>query len=303
MVLCYSLASRFSPVAGVVAFLAVALLWPALLRASMQFKLANTSWRGLRFRFSGNVADAYRPLLPLFLPGLAFVLVGLAMPDRQHPPTWAGAAFLAVTLFTFALLPLAWLNLKRYQHDHYGIGQWQSRLDLGAGRVYALCAKGFGLMLLSGLAVALLAAVIGGVLGFALRGEAPTHRGPGVIIAISMAITMGVWLLLLLVPMPYLLSRFQNLLWNHTASPAVRFTSRLRMRPLLGLTVKNWLLMLLTLGLYWPFAAVAMYRLRVEAVTPELRGDLDDLHQRLRPAGDDATGDAAGDLFGFDIGL
>ena len=61
----YSVAGEFSPVAGLIAFLAVAALWPALFKSSMQFRLANTSWRGLRFRFHGDLRGAYRAMLPL----------------------------------------------------------------------------------------------------------------------------------------------------------------------------------------------------------------------------------------------
>src|SRR5437868_2663286 len=88
MVLLYSLAGKFSPVAGLVAFLIVAAIWPALFKASLQFRLANTSWRGLRFRFKGDTPSAYRAMLPLFLPGLAVLVMVLGVPDPQHPPSW-----------------------------------------------------------------------------------------------------------------------------------------------------------------------------------------------------------------------
>jgi len=49
MAIAYSVAIRLSALAALAALGAVAVLWPALLRASMQFRLANTSWRGLRW--------------------------------------------------------------------------------------------------------------------------------------------------------------------------------------------------------------------------------------------------------------
>jgi uncharacterized membrane protein YjgN (DUF898 family) len=59
----------------------------------------------------------------------------------------------------------------------------------------------------------------------------------------------------------------------------------------------------LTLGLYWPFAAVATARMRVQALSVVARIDLDTLVARSRDRSDDASGDAAGDMFGIDIGL
>ncbi|MFZ3120918.1 MAG: DUF898 family protein, partial [Variovorax sp.] len=55
----YSVGSHFSGWAALLAALAFIGLWPALFRASMRFRLANTSWRGLRFRFTGDTAGAY----------------------------------------------------------------------------------------------------------------------------------------------------------------------------------------------------------------------------------------------------
>ena len=47
---------------------ALALVWPALWRAGLRYRLANTRWRGLRFAFVGDVKGAYRAMLPWTLP-------------------------------------------------------------------------------------------------------------------------------------------------------------------------------------------------------------------------------------------
>jgi uncharacterized membrane protein YjgN (DUF898 family) len=70
------------------------------------------------------------------------------------------------------------------------------------------------------------------------------------------------------------------------------------------LTLKNLMLTLLTLGLYRPFAAVATARLRLDAVSLELSGDVDEWLSGLdQAAAQDAAGDLAGDFFGIDLGL
>ena len=80
----YSAAGKVSPTAGFVAFLVIAALWPLLFKSSMQFRMANTSWRGLRFGFSGSVRDAYAACLPLFVPGFLILGVFLLAPDLQQ---------------------------------------------------------------------------------------------------------------------------------------------------------------------------------------------------------------------------
>lgn len=302
----YSVAGSFSAVAGLIAFVIVAALWPALLKSSMQFRLANTSWRGLRFRFKGSLRGAYAAMLPLFVPGLLFVAALAAMPDPEKPPQWFFAFFLAVMLGTVLLMPWLLWNLKKYQHDHYALAQWQTQLRATRGAFYGVFLKTLGVSLLAGLL--LLGIVFLGAMAFgvaAALGGGGESRGTGAVVAALFALAAAAFGLLVvqLLPRPYLTSRLQNLLWGRTGNRSLRFRSTLGFRRLLGLTLKNWLLVALTLGLYWPFAAVATARLRMEAVSIETRTDPEALFDEARPADGEAAGDAAGDLLGFDIGL
>ena len=106
-----------------------------------------------------------------------------------------------------------------------------------------------------------------------------------------------------IVPGSYFTSRMQNLLWSRTGTALLRFGSELRFWPVFTLTLKNWLLLLLSLGLYWPFAMVAVARLRLEAVSFELDVEGQALVETAVASEGEAAGDAAGDLFGLDIGL
>lgn len=296
----YSVAGRVSPVAGLVAFVLVAAVWPALLKSSAQFRLANTSWRGLRFRFVGSLQQAYAVWLPFFVPGLVLAAAYVAVPDEKHPPEWFGLLSLA-TLALFALLvPWGTLRLMRFLRNNCVYGSERSTLRTGPGSVYAVFAKTLGVSLLG------LAVVVAVMLGAAAVMGALAARPRFNPIQMVFLTAAGLFVLLLLVqlmPRPYLASRLQNLLWNRTASPGVAFESALRFWPLFGLTLKNWLLIVCTLGLYWPFAAVAQYRLRVQAVTVLLAVDVQQLVDAAHRHEGEAAGDAAGDLFGLDIGL
>jgi uncharacterized membrane protein YjgN (DUF898 family) len=299
MLVLYSVAGNFSPLAGLVAFLIVAGLWPLLLKSSLQFRLANTSWRGLRFRFKGSVADAYRALLPLFLPGLLIVAALLGVPDREQPPAWYGVWVAAVSLVTVLIGPWLWWNLKKYQHDHYALGPWQTTLRASRASFYGVFLKTVGVLLMLGVGASLSIGLLVGVGVIAGFGRAT----PLAALMLGLASGLAFLVVTQLVPRPYFTSRMQNLLWSRTGADQLRFDSALRFWPLLGLTAKNWLLMVVTLGLYWPFAAVAMHRMRVQAVSVTTDVDLDTLAADWRDRTDDATGDAAGDLFGLDIGL
>ena len=293
----YSAAGNFSAMAGFIAFVIVTAIWPALLKSSMQFRMANTSWRGLRFSFRGSLGDAYRALLPMFLPGLVILgaVTGVAGPDK--PPDWYMFALLGVLLVSAAVAPWLLWNLKQYQHNHYALATLQTSFKATLGSFYKVVFKTFGVMLLA----ALLTAAVFAAIAFASGTMGRAGKGMAVFAAISgfLASTIA----MLVVVKPYVISRMQNLVWTQTGNASLRFLSNLRFRSLLWLTVKNWLLVIVTFGLYWPFAAVALARIRLEAVTVKSRVSPDTLVSQMRAVEGDAAGDAAGDVFGIDIGF
>jgi uncharacterized membrane protein YjgN (DUF898 family) len=294
--LLYAVAGRFSVAAGLVALVLVALIAPALLRSSLRFRLANTRWRGMRFVFSGDAADAYRALLPLFVPVLAIAAGLLLVADPQRPPPGYGIWVLGVAISTLAVVPWLLWRLKRYQHAHYGLASLQTAFKATVGSFYGLVFKTLGWALLVVLAVIAAVAAL-----------ATVFAGGGNLTGLP-------WRPVLLSVLPlmacchvfvksYFTAGLQNLVWTKTGNRSMRFISRLPCSRLFWLTVRNWLLMLLTLGLYWPFAVVATTRLRLEAVVIKTRQEPATLVSLLQASDVEAAGDAAGDLLGIDIGL
>lgn len=276
---------------------AVGLLWlifPMLWRASMRFRLANTSWRGLRMRFTGSVGGAYMPFAVMYLWALAAgVLFGLSASDMAHQDITNKAVAAQLALAFLGLSILLWPALeyliKRYQHNHYQLGQWQTQLQTGPWGFYKVYLKLMGLMLILmvvsmvpfvGSSVRVAAAIFGGLLPIFM------------IFMVQLCIR------------PYLAIRMQNLVWGHTGHPQVQFRSRLRLRDYLPDYLVYGLLTLITMGLYWPVAQIALTKLRLQAITIESQVPLSSaVAQWLAHPERDATGDAAGDLLGFDISL
>lgn len=301
----YSVGSHFSGWAALLAALAFVGLWPALFRASMRFRLANTSWRGLRFRFTGDTAGAYGALLlPLALVLLPFAVAGLTVGSgeggRPAAPSPVATGLIGLCMLVFFVgLPFFLWKLRRYQHGHYAYGGLQTRLDAGVGAVYGVFLKLVGLtlvvMVLAGLGVSLLISI--GVIGRRSAG-----MGAAVIVTLMILAIVGV-LLFNILPKSYLQVRLQNLLWSATGNEVLRFDSRLKLGPFLRLQLKNYVLIFLTLGLYWPFAVIGTRRAQLEAVTLETRTPLDELSRVAGEENPSAAGDMAADLFGLDIGM
>lgn len=305
LMLLYSVAGQVSATAGSIAGLILGLLWPALLRASLQFRLANTSWRGLRFSFTGPLKGAYMVYLtPMLAMGGIAALGGLAF--AILPKSFGFAApfvmGLVILLGMAAMVPYVWWRFKQYQHSHYALGQLQTQFKAGYKDVLGVFLR-TGLIgvlgLVAGLGCMILLLVLGAI-DMPNRGD---RQGMAQVMTHLVPVFFGVMLLAQLAQWPYFTSRMQNLVWTQTGNRQVRFKSHLRLLPLIGLTVKNWVLVILTLGLYWPFAAIALARIKLEAIVVHTRQDPDLLVAQAQNLSQDAAGDLAADLIGIDIGL
>ncbi len=297
----YSVAGKLSATAGLTALLIVAALWPALFKSSMQFRLANTSWRGLRLRFHGDLAGAYRAMLPVFVPAVFFVGALVFVPNRQAPPLWYGYMSIAVGLLTLAVAPWVLWNLKQYQHNHYGLGYLQTSFQATAGSFYKLSLKVFGIgLLLFGVPMAVF-----GVMAATQFGRGPVQPGQGSMLALASLLPLLGMLVIVVGVRAYAVARMQNLVWAQTgtSSSDLQFDSTLRVGALMWRIAKNLFLTVITLGLYWPFAAVAMTRLRLEAVQIQSRNDPEQWVCEVQGSEGETAGDAAGDFFGLDVGL
>ena len=280
----YGALSTFSPLLGGVAFVALLLLWPPLWRAGMRFRLTHTSWRGLRFGFAGDVAGAYRVFLPIAVPLALLVVV-----PEDASTAWrvlAGIGALAVNFMVPWTLGLA----KRYQHNHYRFAGQQSRTWLEPSQVYGLSFRaGF----MGGVAML--------IVGFVAAVLLPGRRGAGDwVVLVLLGVLYGlvyVWV------SSAFTAGFQNMVWSKTASEQLSFKSDLDTLALARLTLKNWVLTVLTLSLYRPFAAVATARLRLEAIELQTTADIDAWAGDEAARDASAAGDFAGDFFGVDLGL
>jgi uncharacterized membrane protein YjgN (DUF898 family) len=309
----YAVSGHFSAWAAVAMFVLLALLWPALWRSSLRFRLHNSSWRGLRFGFEGSLAGAYQAILPLFLPAFIIVVANawaLSGIDQSDPTAmqramlaqgaWVALGFLVLV----ALAPLCLCMVKRYQHGGYRWAGQRAAFGAGAGAFYKLGLKSVGLTLLLVLLLALVLGVLTWAAAPMLRGavgDSPQQRGAAAALSLFLGLGIGylaVWLL-----GSYFSARLQDLSWNATTSQALAFQSRLRARSLAWLSLKNLLLTVITLGLYRPFAVVKVMALRLSALRVQVDGDIDSWQGSAALPESSASGEMAGDFFGIDLGL
>lgn len=308
----YSFASEFSPVAGLIAALAVTGLWPFLWRTAIRFRLANTSWRGLRFAFVGNVRGAIiaagipTALLLVPLAVAAFWMLGDVPEESQEMEAeMRRQGMITLGIFLPWLLALPWFLwfAERYRRGAFRYAQIATEFSAGAGAIYLLALRLVGVLLGGVLLltpVAVLAAVFAG--SDATETEDLFAALKSARFVFGMTLFGLAYLVMILLVRAYAVARLQNLLWSHTHAPSLTIHSRLRFRSTLGLMLKNWLLVLLSLGLYWPFAAVALWRLRIEAISLDLAVPLETLVGSGTGGESESAGEMAADLADFDFG-
>jgi uncharacterized membrane protein YjgN (DUF898 family) len=256
----YYAAALFSPIAGGVAFVALLGLAPWLISRALRFRLYNTSYRGLRFRFTGSTADAYK----------VFLLLPLG------------------TVMTLGALGPMWhQRMKSYVHSSAWYGQTPFSFDATIGSFYRVYFAALGLVVAFGVGGLLLVApfLFGG-----LASEGPASAA-AFTIAIIFAIVTYVSASLTL--WAFTSSRIQNLAWNNTQLGPHRFASSVGARRLAWITVTNLLGVILTLGFYKPFAVVRLTEYLLGQSTAIVSGNLNDFvageQQAVGAAGEEAV--------------
>jgi uncharacterized membrane protein YjgN (DUF898 family) len=255
--------------AGIALTIPVVVALPWLVMRSLAFRLRNTSWRGIRFGFAPRLADAYRALL--MWPVLAILTLG-------------------------ALLPRAWRELKAFQHGNSRFGRDAFAFHVPTRAVYRVFGQALGIFLLAPLAI--------GLAGVALLGGLDSGVDPRLDLAWTWLFIGGFAALYagFVAVKPFLHAHLQNLVWNGTTLGEHAFESRLRFTALLWITLSNLVLTLVSLGLFRPFAVVRLARYRIECMTLDVAGSLDDFSAE-QGADVDAFGEEVGEFMDIDIAL
>lgn len=261
----YNIAMRYSPLAGgCVALLLMAVL-PWLSWKSMQFKLYNTSYRGVRFGFKGSARQAY--FYELLLPVLTVLTLGL-------------------------LTPFTHQRLKQYQHSESRYGTSHFAFEGRVGSFY----KAYGIFIGLYFGGFIVLALIARLLLKGMLGGADFSHSPALIATFAI---MYLWAFLV---MPLFLTMIQNLIWNNTTLAGHRFQSTLGWGRSAFIVLTNLLGIVVTVGLFMPFAHVRWLKYRLESTALLADGSLDDF---VAGTGQSvgSFGEGAMDLLDFDLSL
>lgn len=275
----WQLAAEFTPELMTLLGLVATVAAPWLAVQALRFRLANTSWSGMRCHFDGDTRAAYR----------AF-----------------GKSWLTLLLSLGLLWPLATLQKQRYLLPHSRLGQARLAIEPCVRKLYL---AGFGCLLVA-LLYGVGFAALGGVIWFTgnaigLPGWVNGHFGPGSMRAIDGVFNGMLGVLWLLATLAYARMAISRVLLNHTSLMVDEIAHRLRLtlpsRALFALHFSNTVALAFSLGLAWPWVRIRTLRATFGQLTLQGGADLAQLYARGQSQ-HDARGDELADLLALDLG-
>ncbi len=247
------------------------LLIPLLMVLGRRFNLRNSAFRNIRFGFTGG----YFPLLGRFLLLLVITILsaGLALPYAHH-------------------------KVQKYLIDksRYGQGPFHARFT--AGEFYMAFFKAFAFTALAGIAITMLGIFLVDLASPALvvlqEGD---YRQLYFVGGFLIAFTF------MLIYQFILRSFMLCVIWDGTRLGSEhRFMTRINALKLSWIHLSNLFLMLVTLGLFYPWAKVRATRYAVDHIQLHSLQPLDDFLADLDEQGS-VVGEEMGDLLDVDFGL
>lgn len=263
--------SQLQPLVGLVAFPFFLVGVPWIIQRARRFQMRMTSHRGLRFGFDGTYGGAFA------------AYVG-----------WSIAA--ALTLFL--LSPYAQWKRVAYLANPTRYGTERFRFVSTPGRFYVFNA-------IAGLA-GLLVFGVGLAMSGVLEGGEPTEADASNPFAGASGVAIAAVIAVAAVPAFAIGAYYQkshlNAVFDGLELGPHRVASALETLPLLGILLSNFVLIVLTLGFYTPWAQVRQARYQLSRLSVVAAGDLD-AFVAAAAENADAVGEELGDFFDVDFGL
>lgn len=270
LIVAYNIAFKSSGIIALLMIIAVALAMPWLIWKSFQFKLYNSSYRGIRFGFRGSLRSVYK--VYLLLPVISFLTFFLAGPFAHQ-------------------------RLKKFQHQESRFGATHFSFHGTVGAFY----KAYFIVFLIWLAGFILinlvfAGTLFSIIGSIRHPAAATASAVGIF---GYLFILYLWMFILI---PIFTTVIQNLIWNQTQLGPHRFTCEMKWSRIVFISITNILGIVCTLGLFLPFAQVRMMKYRIESMTLIPAASLDEFVAATQ-ADISATGEGVADLLDFDLSI
>lgn len=255
---------QYSPKIAVGGFILLFLVIPWLLRATFRFNARNSKYNNSRLFFSGTTWQIYKTLLLAFL----------------------------IMVFTLGLLtPYAIWLYKRYQFSNLSLGQLRFKFNVQAGSY-------FSAILLPYFAIIGLC-FVGGFIFVLIKTQFPSAGsafGAGFFIGAA-AFYLGIFIIV-----PLIQARLYKATWNQVALENNQFHCDVNQWRYTWIVVTNWIARIFSFGLLSAWAAIRIYRYKIESLSITLVNQPDELLSLARQE-PSAFAEELTDILDIDVSL
>ena len=277
----FSVSSNFYPLSGLFFLFLFLLIFPWVVVRSMSFRLANTTYRNIRFHFERDYAESYK----------VFLGIGLLIP-----------------LTLGFIFPYYHYRQVKFVVDKSSFGTSRFDFDTKVGNFYIIYVIIWGVFaclgVLMAVAMPLMLAEYPELAALMQGQEEGQEVDPELQQALFTLITIMYAILgvVYIAVFAYMQAALNNLLWNNVSIAKQRFRSTLTTPMMVWLYLTNSVCIVISFGLLIPWARIRMMRYRLKCLTVLSKGDLDGFI-----AGEksklSAAGEEIGEVFGLDIGI
>ena len=255
----YNLISQFLPELSIWFLGALIPVIPWMIFKSLQFRARNSIYRNIRFGFHGTYKKAL--LVMGIYPALMispFILLGLLLTEEQAAnPTYITLGILGAYVFSFSVLGFVLYQFYSYVVNNSSYGKTRFTFSSSVKEYYGLLTMMFfsmlGLMIIFGIAVGIAVALTG----------AFVPQEFGLMLATGFGAVFGMAAYVWMIAM-YSVGT-TNRLYNGILIPAwYTFQSAITTSGLFKVYFINTVLIVLTVGLYIPFAKIRLINYRVQ---------------------------------------
>ena len=262
----YLSSSYIDPLAPFVVIVLIFLIAPWLLVRSRIFRMRVSSYRGIRFNFKRNYAEAFKVY---YLSGLVILVsFGLASATSNY-------------------------MRNKFAVNHSGFGQTDFKFNGEHSAFVEFFWKSIGLTFLLVIGFGVFTAIFSAV----LRGPGMGQSSQILFLLLNLPLFAGYIAIGV-----YYQVRLRNYVWNKASLGETHFLSTLSVREMIGIYLTNLVAIIFSLGLAIPWAQIRLAKYRADHLAVWLVGDWE---KYLAASGTEgsAIGDEVGEAFDVDIDL
>ncbi|UTW00461.1 DUF898 domain-containing protein [Marinomonas rhizomae] len=302
----YTIISQANAILGIILPVVLLAALPWIILRSIKFNLSMSSYRNVRFGFNGKLSGSYIALLAYPI-GMLLVIIG-AVSLAGSISFWLAAILTVAAYPTYLAITSKVINNYILNGINFGQGKVNSKLEFKPFLIIFF--KAAGIFLLLALAAAIIFSGIAYIsissnqVNSLIQNISELGQGarPSSFIVYSLVIFYLMLLSISMYALAYVKAHQRVYLLNETIlDNSITFESTLTTNKYFGVMSTNLLLLICTLGLAYPWAAIRLYRYSIESVSVQANQGFD---QFISTQSDNKgpLGEELGDAFNADIG-